>query len=339
MYKNILVPLDRSDFAERALPFALGVAGASGGRVHLTLVHSLPFWGAAPEVPTPIFEEADSLLRTAESQYLETLASHAAAESGVECWPHLLEGRIIPALRDFGDSGTIDLITMSTHGHGGLTRAWLGSVTDALLRHCTLPMVLVRPDDDYGTGGEPWVEAVEAPMRKEGAFKPRRFSHLLTAVDGSAIADEAAKRAAELAALHGATITLLRVVRPPLYTSAAYLPHMVRLNREEIDRRMAQANVEVEALAGRLREGGLSVGERVVVDYHPAEAILREADHLGIDLITLGTHGRGGVRRLVLGSVADKVIRGSALPVFVLPANAIEAAEIHDAEEQAMIVV
>ena len=65
-----------------------------------------------------------------------------------------------------------------------------------------------------------------------------------------------------------------------------------------------------------------------MIDYHPADAILREAADLGADLIALGSHGHGGVRRLVIGSVADKVIRGATIPVFMMPAHASPVARL-----------
>lgn len=63
-----------------------------------------------------------------------------------------------------------------------------------------------------------------------------------------------------------------------------------------------------------------------MVDHHPADAILREARDLGGDIIVVGTRGRGGVQRMVLGSVADKVIRATSLPVFVLPRRVVSKA-------------
>jgi nucleotide-binding universal stress UspA family protein len=251
---------------------------------------------------------------------------------------------IVPSLRDFAESEPADLIIMSTHGHGGLKRAWLGSVTDALLRASTIPMLLVRPAEDLGNAAEatPAVEVTSQPAPpKPEVPTPRRFAHMLIAVDGSTIADDAARRACELASLHGAKVTLLRVVRPPIHTTSAYMPHMMRLNREEVERRETEATVQLQELASQLREDGLRVGERVVVDYHPAEAILREADDLDADVIALATRGHGGFKRLVLGSVADKVIRGSILPVFVVPAHVAESLEDEKQreEEHAITVV
>lgn len=344
MFRTIVVPLDRSAFAEWALPYALEVARATGAGVRLALVHYLPPWGSAENMPASIYEEAEEQIRESESSYLNELAGRLARDTSIDVRAHMLDGPVAPTLRAFAEEAHSDLIVMSTHGHGGLKRAWLGSVTDALLRQVAVPLLLVRPPEDLGVGNHRSAEPRDTPEVEPPTPEPaaeaagvagasKRLTHMLIAVDGSTIADEASHRAGELATRCEAKATLLRVVHPPLHVTSSFLPHVVRLNREELERREAEATVQIEQLAGTLREHGLRAGERLVVDFHPAEAILREATDLGADVIAVGTHGRGGVRRLVLGSVADKVIRGSSLPVFVLPAHAVETAE-HTPEQE-----
>lgn len=320
MYRTIMVPLDRSPFAEQALPFALALAD-DGAAVHLALVHYLPGLMDSPDLPPEIFEQADAEVRLTESTYLEDLAARIATDRPVSVRPRLLQGPVVSALQDYLREVRADLIVMSTHGHGGLKRAWLGSVTDALLRRSTTPLLLIRPLETP----EPAVpEAV-------GARAP--FQHVVVAVDGSPIAEEAAVQAASFAQANTARLTLLRIVKPPLHTTLGYLPHTVRVHHEQLERMESEATMYVGTLATRLRTMGARVHERVVVDYHPADAILREASDLGADVIALGSHGRGGVRRLVIGSVADKVIRGSTIPVFVLPAHAASVAAVEVEEE------
>lgn len=332
MINTIVVPLDRSAFAEWAVPHALEVARATGAGVRLALVH-FPVWGTAEDVPTAIYDEAEADIRKSEASYIETLAVDLTQRTRLEVQAQMLEGPVVPALREFSETSGADLIVMSTHGHGGLKRAWLGSVTDALLRHVAVPLLIVRPPDDAeappasSTTTEPSPDSEDRSRPALAPLGPDGLTHVLIAVDGSRIADEAARRAGDLAASCDARVTLLRVVHPPLHVTSAYLPHVVRLNREELEQREADATAHLGALAAELRGRLAQVTERVVVDYHPADAILREADDLGVDLIAVGTHGRGGVRRLVIGSIADKVIRGAAPPVFVLPAHAVEAAE------------
>lgn len=311
MYGRILVPLDRSVFAEHALPRALGLAHATGASLHVALVHFMPAWAPTQEYAGALYEEADHQLRVDEANYLDGLAAAITRDTNVPVVAQLLDGPVVPALRDYTEASEIGLIVMSTHGYGGIKRAWLGSVTDALLRGAPVPLLLVRPPLDGANG-----------VTARPVLAPLPLNHILLAVDGSLLAEQAATEAARLALATDAQVTLLRIVRPPLHTTSSYMPHMIQLNRDELERREAEATEYVGSLAVELRAEGLKVHQRVVVDYHPADAILREAADLAADLIALGTHGRSGVRRMVLGSVADKVIRGAPLPVFVLPPEA-----------------
>jgi nucleotide-binding universal stress UspA family protein len=104
-----------------------------------------------------------------------------------------------------------------------------------------------------------------------------------------------------------ARCNLLRVVKPPSASGhgSGELPEK------------AQAEAYLEPVARRLREQGLEVRTRVVVARHAAAAILQEAQAQGSNLLALATHGRHGLNRLLLGSVADRLLRAAALPVLV----------------------
>jgi len=115
---------------------------------------------------------------------------------------------------------------------------------------------------------------------------------------------------------------VLRVVEFPHGLSSVYLPDAVADNRAYLDAATAIAERENSELVERLRSRGMDAEGSVEVRTHVAEGILRAAAEGGFDLVAIATHGRGGVRRLVLGSVADKVIRGARLPVLsVRPPN------------------
>jgi nucleotide-binding universal stress UspA family protein len=147
-----------------------------------------------------------------------------------------------------------------------------------------IPVLLVRPH-------EPAPGVLPEPLVEEEVVVP---------LDGSALAEQALGPALGLARLLEAGCTLLRVVE-----SAGSPPKAVR----------EEARAYLEDVAGRLRGQGLSVRPRVVVAPHAAEAIIEQAR--GGGLIALATHGRGGLGRMLLGSVADKVIRGASVPVLV----------------------
>src|SRR5262249_26584654 len=211
----------------------------------------------------------------------------------------LLDGEVAEALHAHAAAGA-DLVVMATHGRGALGRFWLGSVADELIRSLSVPLLLVRP-----TAGA---------ANRAVAPEPRPT---LLPLGGTALAEQIIPAATELAEKTAAEVTLLRVVRPVVRFD--YLPEgtsLAGLSAEmhhEIGQRQHEheheARVYLEGVADRLRARLPAVRVRLVVDDVPARAILREADVLRVDLIALETHGRRGLSRLMLGSVADKVIR------------------------------
>ncbi len=121
----------------------------------------------------------------------------------------------------------------------------------------------------------------------------------------------------EIGVTEQASLVLVHALQPPVAAASPYLPHTIQLTHDEMEAREAHMRDYLERIAASEWLGGRSTEIRVRVDYHPAPAILELAEEEGADLIVLGTHGRGGLRRLVLGSVADKVIRGTHRPVLV----------------------
>jgi nucleotide-binding universal stress UspA family protein len=167
----------------------------------------------------------------------------------------------------------------------------LGSVADELIRRSPFPILLVRPGEKaQGILPEPVVENVLIPL------------------DGSALAEQILGPAVELAQVFRARCVLLRVVE-----SAASTNHQTTSGSAE----RVQAETYLERIAARLREPGVNIEIRVVTAPHAVEGILEEARDQSNHLIALATHGRGGFQRMLLGSVADKLIRTSPSPVLV----------------------
>ena len=136
------------------------------------------------------------------------------------------------------------------------------------------------------------------PGRERALIPEPVLEDLLVPLDGSPLAEQVLPAALELAGLMEGRCTLLRVVGP----GAAAL---------------AEAEAYLERVASRLRADGTRIQTRVVLARHAAEAILEQVRAHGHDLVALATHGHGGARRVLLGSVADKVIRGASAPVLV----------------------
>lgn len=297
MYPRILLPLDGSEFSADALPLAEGLASELGAELHLVHVirPALDVDFKAPQ------EDMDWKARVREgaSDYLGGIAE-SLGEAGIRATTAVLEGRTVDALDEYMREHGISLGVMTTHGAGGLKRWWLGSVADGLLRAGSSDLLLARPWDD--TEDRP----AAAP----------RFEHLLVPLDGSADAERALGPAQELTKAMGARLSFLTVVPRPTELTSIYGMPGVRIEGEGHRMRREEAD---DYLSGVVARGGEPPPEAVTIEHsNAAEGIIEGARKVGADLIVLSSHGRGGFERTVIGSVADKVIRGSVLPVLVV---------------------
>lgn len=276
---TILVPLDGSPLAERALPFASSLASAVSGR--LILAHVTP---PAPTPGAPAYDSAAVVAALREEG--------VSVESRVyRAWPD----EIADALLGGAAEERADLVAMSTHGRGGLTRWVLGSVADQLVRRATLPVLLVPPHCDV-------------------EWTTRRPDQILVPLDGSPLAEEAIEPAAWLAERVGAEMLLVRVLSPALH--ARY--HQGRLVLSSADfAELEDVWHYLDDLAHRVRTAGHRVSIWVV-EGSPSAAITDAARSEGMDLIAMTTHGRGGLRRILLGSIADAVLRQSTVPILLV---------------------
>jgi nucleotide-binding universal stress UspA family protein len=308
MLRSILVPLDGSPFGEHALPLALGIARRAGAELQLLHVHQ-PVVIAAAEGPLFVSDQVDAEIKQQQRAYLDDVRRRLAAVGDVPAHPVLLEGEIVPTLRGAAASLGVDLIVLTTHGRGALARFWLGSVADELVRDSPVPLLLVRPADH------------PADLADEPVLR-----HLLLPLDGSPLAEQILEPAIALGTLMDADYTLLRVLKPVLpvryQISGNNMAQMADSIINQIDhvqqelQRQAQDYLD-GVVRERFRPRSLPVQTRVVSDHQPAATILQEAKGRGSDCVALETHGRRGLSRLFLGSVADKVIRGSPVPVLV----------------------
>lgn len=311
MGRNILVPLDGSMFGEHALPLALSIARRAGGGVRLVHVH--PLLEATMYSPVLSDEGLDERLRAGEQAYLSGVAQRLAKFTNVPVTTALLEGPDIAAAVCAAARPDNDLIVMTTHGRGALGRFWLGSVADRLVRNVPVPMFLVRPQDGAPDLGRDHV-----------------LKHMLVPLDGSSFGEQILEPAVGLGSLMDADYTLLRTLKPiwpvdfDFYGGTAYgssMVHEAKALQEKAEKTLAelrkQAEDYLQQVAQRLRAQSLRVQTRVEMADQPALAILKEGRPPAIDAIALETHGRHGLSRLFLGSVADKVIRAATVPVLI----------------------
>jgi nucleotide-binding universal stress UspA family protein len=292
MYRSLLVPLDGSLPSEQSLPYAAALARRSGAALQLAYVHTPLLLGEGMMyLGTP-----DVQLWEEERKYLQGVVNRLKKAGLDNVSGQVLEGPIVETLQEHALNEKSDLVVMTTHGRGPLSRFWLGSVADQLVHRLPIPLLLIRTQEEA------------TPPAKEPEIRK-----ILVALDGSPAAEQILEPAGELAKLMGAACTLLRVVPtvapPPRPIASA--------NADLGDKLREEAHVYLQRLAASLRDRGITVQTRIVADTHPATAILSESAGWDYDVLALETHGRCGLPRLFLGSVADKVVRGAALPILV----------------------
>jgi len=303
-YARIVVPLDGSEFGERALPVATAIAKKSGAGLGLVTVCDTG--SAVPEVV-----EQGPALAAESRKYLEDLATRLFEDSDVDTELEVLAGPVVDSIVEEIRRWEGELVVLSTHGRGPVRRIWLGSVADRLVRRSPVPLLLVRPREGEGAE-EPGPSAGEA-------FDP---SHVLVPLDGSPVGEAVLEEAVRLGGLFGARFTLFRAVSTPEYLGTPYLPHVEWIDRRRIMAELEErARKELRGVADRMRRRDLETEASVVRHDHPADAILEFAEAEGADLIAMGTHGRGAVARTLLGAVADKVVRGASAPVLLVRAG------------------
>jgi nucleotide-binding universal stress UspA family protein len=290
MYRSIMVPLDGSAFGEYALPFALGLARRAGAQLHLVHVHAPPTAALA--------ETDDAALRAAHHMYLEGLVQRVRASWDVPITTIQLDGPIAETLHEYAVKTQADLIAMTTHGRGALSRFWLGSVADTLIRQVSMPLLLVRP------------HAQPLDLAHEPAIK-----HMLVPLDRSELAERLLGHATTFGRTTQARYTLLQVVTPEFIGYGTEL-YALSMENRFIEELQSKAQAYLERVALPLRADGLKVETATAVDL-AGTAILNYAQEHAVDLIALATHARTGLARLLIGSVADKVIRGATVPVLL----------------------
>jgi nucleotide-binding universal stress UspA family protein len=306
MFGSILVPLDGSTFGEHALPLAANLGRRAGAELHLVHVHQIV--PPATVAGVTVMDAIDMHLRQDEQAYLADVARRLTEKSPVRVKTTLLDGDVTPALKDYASKIGADLVVMSTHGRGAFGRFWLGSIADELLREMSRPVLLVRPQDGKpDIGREPTLRNILVPL------------------DGTELAERILAPAMAMAELFDGSLTLLRVVQPvvrPSYlhegSGVAGLTHSVLEQVQTLQsERRDTAQMYLDRIAERIAGKGRRARTKVMIDEEPALAILLEAQAGNADLIAMETHGRKGLSRLFLGSVADKVVRGGVVPVLL----------------------
>jgi nucleotide-binding universal stress UspA family protein len=284
-YQNVLVPLDGSELAERAITYAKSLAKIKGSEIILFTVS-----GASDE-------HLDRPMRA----YLELNTKELQSQS-IKASIAISYGNMADEIIKFADKNKIDLIIISTHGHSGIKRWELGSVALKVLHGTCTPVLLIKS--------------------RAHKIAEVEFKKILIPIDGSPFSEASVPYVKELAKGTGGEIILLRVSEPPVL-SADRSPAIKPSWEEYRDILMAeikrQAEEYLERIKANIEKNNINVKVRSQVALgKAAESILKVAQKEHINLIAMTTHGRTGVSRWVYGSVASRIVEESLQPVMLI---------------------
>jgi len=329
MFKRLLVPLDGSTRAEKAIPVAARIARASGGSIVLLQVVDTPIKYGKYVTPTSFATEKDVEAEKAQAtEYLTALAQSDKLE-GIGTKIEVESAAIAPTLLSYAQPSTADLLVMCSHGYTGFKRWTLGSIADKVIRHAAVPVLLLREN-----GPSIPVPQSNTPLRA------------LVALDGSplseAIIEPVAHLIAALSPQSPGALHLLRVADSP--ATNGRLRSQANLSDAMAEELKKEAQEYLTSLAKRLQDGiakdlNLSITTSVVSAVDIAEAIIHEAEKTqetgGYALIAMSTHGRGGLERWTAGSVTERTLHHTKLPLFIIrPSHSTHGTETQKVAEK-----
>ncbi|MFB6184274.1 MAG: universal stress protein [Haloarculaceae archaeon] len=289
MYDTIVIPTDGSEHAVRAAEHGRYLADVFDAAVHVLNVVDVQSAGGLFDAGG-VDEEFVTRL--------EAKGEHAVAavEDVFDGWEALTtavrRGKPAETILDYATEVDADVLTMGTHGRTGLDHVVTGSVTERVLRHADVPVLTVRATER---------NRVDA------------YEEVLVPTDGSDAAAAAVAHAIAIARETGARVHAVTVVDVesvaigPDYASPGTLIESLKMAGTEA----------TDDVAERVRAAGLSATTAVQQGF-PTQELLAYAEANDVDLIAMGTHGRTGLGRVLLGSTTERIVRRADVPVLAV---------------------
>lgn len=292
MYDTLLVPVDGSDHSRRAAEHGLGLAGRFEATVHLLKVIDLQA-AAGPVNAGGVGEVFLDRLQTEAETVVEEVRA-AVDDHGVDIRTAVIRGQPSETILEYAAEHDAGLLAMGTHGRTGLNRYIMGSVTERVVRQADQPVLTVHATEDnrFDDG----------------------YDDILVPTDGSEFAAAAVERGIEIAAQFDAHVHAVNVVD---INAAAFSPTYTPPT-ELIETLTTQGENATEEIATTARHAGLSATTEVRRGV-PSDELLQYADETDIDLVAMGTAGRSGLTRLLVGSTTEQILRRADVPVIAVP--------------------
>lgn len=304
--KSILVPLDGSDFAERAIPLALGIAEQTSAAIHLVHV-IVPTETLAPYDALYFAEDSLKSLARDKHGYLENVIERIGVQSSASITSYVIEGRDVPASLSELSGLHAGLVVMATHGRGMLGRFWSGSVAYFLLQRLSVPAIFVR-----GTAG---------PV----ALKAKAVEHVLLPCDGSEGTRLVLRSIFDLGLFPRARHSLLHVA--PLVPKRVVIEHGVATEWTPSWDRSFVGMRQLKTLAQTLQKNGRLVDTKTVVSRSEpfGQVVVGHAEQNDVDLIAAAYRPQWAIGRLLWPDASEYLFRKSSRPVLFVPSDPVPA--------------
>lgn len=317
MFSKLLVPLDGSTLAEKALPYAVSLARRMESELVLLQVLEMP-----PVIEGSLAAE-NALISSAES-YLEKVKEIITDSDRVQHIPaeqvhsKVAFGNPQYEVAEIAATSGANLIVMTTHGRSGVAQLIMGSVASGVIQHTDLPVLVIRPVNDKSTKNQTLAELMSTPLNfglQEG------WGRILVTLDGTPQSELVIDSVVELAQKIDASIHLVQVIPPLLPFSYGDISYRYREDIEQEKKRIDQvAWQHLKKVEDEIRNQGLECSYTLHNGY-VADEILHTIADLKVSIVAMATRARGRLGQVLLGSVAEEVVRRSHLPVLLLRAT------------------
>ncbi len=301
MFTKMLIPLDGSPSAEKVLPYARALGGVL--KIPVELLAVVDIGEMATHMTASKARFLDTMLEDAERASQEYLKTIIAKATGIDIKWSVGKGRAAEVIIEKAVADRNTLIAMATHGRSGLNRWMLGSVTEKVLRGCENPLLLVRASDAIDAGEKVALKSVIVPL------------------DGSELAESVFPSVIALTKAMDLDVVLFRAYHIP-YNAYAGEDGYSAINYEELIASVKDEATEyLKNKTAELKGQGVKRVSYVAKEGLSADEIIAIGRATPDSLVAMCSHGRSGVRRWVLGSVTETVVRHTGDPVLVVRAG------------------
>jgi nucleotide-binding universal stress UspA family protein len=286
--RKILIATDGSEASEKAANFGMETFKFERAKVYGVYVINTTSYGSASvgDLGSKKVEQLEEIGHKAVS-YVEELAKAA----GLETESVVLKGNPAEEIVNFAEEKQVDMIIVGSLGKSGIKRFVLGSVSEKVVRHAKVPVLVVREQNE------------EKPQKK-----------ILIATDGSKATEKAVDFGIEIARLNGSKVYAVYVIDITSYDSILMDEAWVKNMQDQFEKTGHEATSYIE-------ENAKAVGveaESVILKGNPAKEIMDFAEEQKVDMIVVGSLGKSGVEQFVIGGVSEKVSRNAKVPVLVV---------------------